>query len=267
MVVSSPTLSPKNDYSVGTIEFDSSQYFTKKMIQCFDVEELCKHRPDKDKKLVTITVTDPDSNVFAESIDRVNVSVWSDSDKKGIHVIAYETHVNSGVFEEQILITDDVSGIGRIHVSEGDTISAKYIDKTLPATYSDSPDIMVSSMIGLLGSPVERALLHNLRILDNTQNSIQSSMMGGQIHIVSDLENFSFHEQPFAYLVQIQDQYGTSVYLSWIEGMMTKKQSLQPSLSWIPQKPDTYTITIFVWESVDNPTALSVSLSMNLSVK
>jgi YVTN family beta-propeller protein len=260
--------SKKSDYSVATIEFDSAQYFTKKMIQCFDVEELCKYRPQKDQKIVTITVTDPDSNIFNESIDRVNIFVGSDSDPKGIVITAHETHVNSGVFVEKILITDDVSGIARVHVNDGDTVYAKYIDKTLPASHdSDSLEVTVSSMIGLLGGgPFERVPVQNPQILDNRGDTISSSNVGDQIHIVTELQNLSFHKQSFAYLVQIKNQDGVTVSLSWINGTMTSKQSLKPSLSWIPQEPDTYTITIFVWESITNPTALSPTHELEITV-
>jgi hypothetical protein len=267
-IVSNPMTSTKSDYSVATIEFDSLQYYTKKMIQCFDVEELCKYRPQNDKKIVTITVTDPDANLFNESIDQVDISVWSDTDPKGITITAHETHVNSGVFVEKILIVDDASGIARVQVSDGDSLLAKYIDKTIPvAQDAISLEVTVSSLIGLLGYPPERVPVYNPHVLDNRGEKISSSKAEDQIQIVATLQNMSFHEQPFAYLVQIKNHDGIAVSLSWINGTMSSKQSLQPSLSWIPHEPGTYLITIFVWESIINPTALSPSVEFEIPIE
>lgn len=267
MVALTPAL-PSNEHTAAKIEFDSAQYFTKKMFQCLDIEELCQHRPKDDRRVVTVTVTDPDANKFNESIDRVKVFVWSDTDPKGITITAHETHVNSGIFSEQFLITDDISGIGRIHVRDGDTLSAKYIDDTVPAEYdSGSFEVVATSFVGIMGVPIERAPAQNLHVVDKAGNTITSSQSGEQVQIVCSLQNRSFSKLPFSYIVQIQNQNGTSVYLSWIEGTMTPKQNLKPSLSWIPQDPGTYTIWVFVWESVQNPTALSAPISMDMEIK
>jgi len=44
-------------------------------------------------------------------------------------------------------------------------------------------------------------------------------------------------------------------------------QSFSPALSWIPTQAGTYTATAFVWESVDNPTALSPPVSTTVTVQ
>jgi len=85
--------------------------------------------------------------------------------------------------------------------------------------------------------------------------------------LVADIENQQSREQDFAYFVQIQDKNRFVVSLSWLTGTLIPIQSFTPSQSWIPQYPGTYTATLFVWESLDNPSALSPPLSLEITVK
>jgi len=54
--------------------------------------------------------------------------------------------------------------------------------------------------------------------------------------------------------------------LSWLTGSLDAGQSLNPSQSWIPTSPGTYTAQIFVWTGINNPDALSPPLSMMITV-
>lgn len=90
--------------------------------------------------------------------------------------------------------------------------------------------------------------------------------VGKQVQIAADLRNAQDFEQDFAYIVQIQDENGITVSLSWITGTLTAAQSFSPSLSWTPNEAGHYTATIFVWESIDNPSALSPTLSLKINV-
>ncbi len=88
-----------------------------------------------------------------------------------------------------------------------------------------------------------------------------------QVQIVADVSNSQDKIQPFAYLVQIQDENNVTVSLAWLTGALSPKQTLSPALSWTPERPGSYTATIFVWESIDNPNALSHPLVLPLIVK
>ena len=88
-----------------------------------------------------------------------------------------------------------------------------------------------------------------------------------QVQIVADVTNSQEKIQPFAYLVQIQDENDVTISLAWLTGSLSPKQMLSPALSWIPENPGTYTVTIFVWESIDNPDALSPPLVLQLEVR
>ena len=95
-------------------------------------------------------------------------------------------------------------------------------------------------------------------------NSLQ---VDNQVQIVADVSNSQDKIQPFAYLVQIQDENDVTISLAWLTGALSPKQTLSPALSWTPERPGAYTATIFVWESIDNPNALSHPLVLPLTVK
>lgn len=94
----------------------------------------------------------------------------------------------------------------------------------------------------------------------------KSHVVNEQIMIVADVSNSQNIQQPFAYLTQVTNDENIVVSLSWLTGSLSPNQSLSPAQSWLPTKSGLYTIEIFVWESIDNPEALSPSLSMTVNV-
>jgi hypothetical protein len=98
------------------------------------------------------------------------------------------------------------------------------------------------------------------------ENGIWHTKVGKQVQITTDVTNGQDRPQPFAYIVQIQNQDGVVYSLSWITGTLEAGQSLNPSQSWMPTVSGTYTAQIFVWESVNNPDALSPPLTMKILV-
>ena len=96
-----------------------------------------------------IQVIDPDMNMNPEKIDNFDIFVWSDSNTKGYSPTATETGASTGVFEATLFfsLTDESSG-PRLKVVEGDTVTAEYEDRTLPASYTeDSLSIIAKSEI------------------------------------------------------------------------------------------------------------------------
>jgi len=98
------------------------------------------------------------------------------------------------------------------------------------------------------------------------ENDVWETKVGKQVQITTDVTNGQDRTQPFAYIVQIQNEDGIVESLSWITGTLDAGQSLNPSQSWIPTTPGTYTAQIFVWASVNNPDALSLPLTMKIIV-
>jgi hypothetical protein len=216
-----------------------------------------------------VRIIDPDMNLNPEAVDNFNVNTWSDSDAGGISLTVTETNEATGIFEGTVFFTTTNESSGhRLRVAEGDTVTSEYEDNTLPDPYTnaDELDITATTLIGTIVPPLERAPAANLRTVDAFGNSLDAISVDQQVQISADLANGQDREQAFAYLVQIQDGNGVTVSLAWITGQLSSGQSFSPALSWIPTEAGTYTATAFVWESIDNPTALSPPVSTTISV-
>jgi hypothetical protein len=216
-----------------------------------------------------VQITDPDMSLNPDIINKFDTNVWSDSDSGGIKLTMTETSPNTGVFQGTAYFTTDfISSGNRLHVAPGDTVTAEYTDTTLPLPHppSDQVRLIASTIVGTPLPSLEQAPVSNARILDSTGKSLDKVSTNQQIQIVSDVTNQEKKEQPFAYLVQIQDSNGITVSLTWITGTMIPKQTLNLGQSWLPTTPGTYTAQVFVWESITNPNALSPPLSLQIQV-
>ncbi len=87
-----------------------------------------------------------------------------------------------------------------------------------------------------------------------------------QIQISADITNQQEKSQNFVYLVQIKNESGYVVSLGWISGQLTPNQKLSPSLSWTPDKEGEFTAEIFVWEGLQNHSALSEHTMLQINV-
>jgi len=88
-----------------------------------------------------------------------------------------------------------------------------------------------------------------------------------QIMIMADISNNQDVQQNFAYITQVKNDKDVIISLSWLTGSLSPRQSFSPAQSWIPNESGNYHIQIFVWESIDNPEALSPPLSMIVKVR
>ena len=216
-----------------------------------------------------LRVLDPDMNLNPEAVDNFDVNVASSTDASGITLTVTETNEATGIFEGTVSFTTTGGSSGhRLRVSEGDTVTADYADGTLPSPYTSNDSISITSttIIGTIIPPLERAPASNLRIVNTFGNEIDTVAVDQQVQITADLSNGQNRDQDFAYLVQIQDGDGITVSLAWISGSLSSGQSFSPSASWTPTEVGTFSVTTFVWESIDKPTALSPPLSIDVIV-
>ena len=103
-------------------------------------------------------------------------------------------------------------------------------------------------------------------VSNELQSPAKTHFVDEQIMIVSDIKNGQEIIQNFAYITQVTDENRVVVSLSWLTGQLSPKQAFSPAQSWTPSEPGTYKIEVFVWESIDNPEALSPPLSMIVNV-
>ena len=216
-----------------------------------------------------IMVTDSDMNLNPESVDSFNVNVWSDTVSGGIQLRVTETEKASGIFEGSVSFAIGSGSSGsRLAVSEGDTVTVEYVDRTVPDSRSVSDELRISAttLIGTIIPPLERAPAANLKIVNSVGTTLTSVGVDQQVQLTADLKNGQDKVQPFAYLVQIQDESGVTVSLSWLTGSLSSEQMLNPSQSWTPTMSGTYKVTAFVWQSVSDPVALSPPVSIDVTV-
>ena len=115
-------------------------------------------------------------------------------------------------------------------------------------------------------NPQNRATASQTELQNAQGEEVNQVLVDEQVLVVADVTNALDTQQPFVYIVQIQNIDGVVVSLGWLEGALSANQRLSPALSWTPQDPGTYSITVFVWESISNPSALSPILQMDIDV-
>ncbi len=215
-----------------------------------------------------VRIIDPDMNINPDAVDSLDVVAYSETFIGGIELTVTETQEASGIFEGTVEFDPESASDGhRLQVTEGDIVTAAYEDETLPKPDNgDTLEITATTLIGSIVPPLERAPASNPAIVDAFGNSLASVSVDQQVQITADLTSGQDRDQDFAYLVQIQNEDGVTVELSWIAGTLGGGATFSASQSWTPDATGSYTATIFVWESVSNPTALSPQLSITIDV-
>jgi len=102
-----------------------------------------------------VRVIDRDKNLDPKLIDTHIVKIWSDSDTDGIELIVTETNEGTGIFEGSVFFTtNDKSSGDKLRVSNGDIVTAKYVDDALPEPYTtaDELEIIATTLTGTIES-------------------------------------------------------------------------------------------------------------------
>lgn len=121
----------------------------------------------------------------------------------------------------------------------------------------------ISSFAFSYAAVIDDSVLQDAKLVSDDDNTIQ---VDNQVMIVADLSNGQDRDQKFAYIVQIHNENDIVVSLSWLTGNLSPYQTFSPAQSWTPTHTGTYTVQIFVWESVDSPTPLSRPLLLTVNV-
>ncbi len=103
-------------------------------------------------------------------------------------------------------------------------------------------------------------------VTSQVSSDSKTHLVDEQIMIMADISNGQDVPQEFAYLTQVKNDENVVISLSWLTGSLSPRQSFSPAQSWTPSESGVYHIQIFVWESIDNPEALSPPLSMTVNV-
>ena len=219
---------------------------------------------------VTVRVIDVDMNLNPEALDTVPIHLFSDSDVAGIEVDAVETSVSSGSFVATLSMSQSSPSSGnRLYALSGDEIFVKYDDHTLPKPFSKSDHLEINSSVKIDSSVLhlERFDISPPTFSDGVGNSLESFLPNTQVQIVGSVTNNSDLKQPFVYFFQVKNDNNYVEHISWVQGELLSQQELNVSQSWIPKNPGSYTIEVFVWDSIHDHTALSASASTLITVE
>ena len=105
-------------------------------------------------------------------------------------------------------------------------------------------------------------------LVDAAGSSVSKVFTDQQVLVQSAISNNQDVTQDYAYILQIKNSEDIAVSLSWVQGTINAKQSLNAAQSWVPSSPGMYKVQIFVWQSVTNPIPLAssvVELEINVS--
>ena len=110
-------------------------------------------------------------------------------------------------------------------------------------------------------------LLLSMATAHAAEISTFTSKVGQLKKITFTLTKNAGKPEGLVYIFQVKNPDETVDQLSWVMGTLQAGQEIRPQQSWIPDKPGEYTVEIFVWGSLDNPTPLGPSLMMKVIVE
>jgi hypothetical protein len=87
-------------------------------------------------------------------------------------------------------------------------------------------------------------------MVDTMGHILGSYHVDQQIGVQSTLTNYGNTEQKFCYAVQVLESNGSTDYLDYTSAQLLSSQSFSVSQVWIPKVPGTYTVQVFVWDSL-----------------
>ena len=217
-----------------------------------------------------IKLFERDMNLNPESIDTVNIKVFSDNDNAGINFEIAETTEDSGIFEGIISITKyDQSSGNRLYALPDSQITAKYTDRTLPNPYNTNDDLDVLAQETIVSSipTTEKLTMNEMKILSQNGELIERLDIGQTGMIFSKVKNAIDYSQKFTYIVQIKNEENNIMSLSWVTGEIIPSQELGMSISWMPEEPGKYSIDRFVWDSINGSIPLTDKVSTEILIQ
>ena len=219
---------------------------------------------------VIVRVVDPDMNLNPESLDHVQIQIFSDSDVAGIEIEGIETSESSGMFVGTVSLSSILPSSGnRLYSLPGDKIFAEYDDHTLPKPYSTSENLKIETFASVESSvpPIKRLQSLPITLSDSFGNPLELLSSDSQIQVVGTVTNDDQFRQKFVYFFQIKNESGYVDSISWVQGELSPGQTLDVSQSWTPKKSGTFVVETFVWDSLINLAALSPPVSTSISIQ
>lgn len=200
---------------------------------------------------ITVSITDRDINLDPNRPDQLLVRAWSNSDRDGIYVPVIETDRDSAVFVGRFRTDPDRSSPDGpiLNAVDGDSVVAEYLDETLPPPYGGNDSVRISSSAivttkSRLADPLARLLLDDLRIRDK-KTSDDTLVAGKQVQIFIRVRNPG-KQIAFDAILQVTDSGGATARPMYQPLNVEKGGYASHAFTWVPDRPDVYTITAFL---------------------
>jgi len=103
-------------------------------------------------------------------------------------------------------------------------------------------------------------------MVDTTGHALSSFITGQEIGVQSVLTNHGTTNQNYAYMVQVTDGSGGTDYFQAQSASLEGNQSFTVVQTWIPTNPGTYTVQVFVWNSLSSAVPLTNVIEKQITV-
>ncbi len=119
----------------------------------------------------------------------------------------------------------------------------------IPIYESAKPDFQFAYLANAIS-------ISSVRLVDESSQPVSKVEAGKMVLLQSVMKNNMDAKQRFISIYQIKDAGDSTVMLFWMASQIPPRESLDAAISWIPEAEGTYTLQIFIWESMLNPVPL-----------
>ncbi|MGH9879084.1 MAG: hypothetical protein ACRD5H_15760, partial [Nitrososphaerales archaeon] len=95
--------------------------------------------------------------------------------------------------------------------------------------------------------------ISQVTLVDESNQPVSNVEAGKMVFLQSIMKNNLGTKQKFVSIYQIKDSSGSPVMLFWMSSQIPALESMDTAISWIPEQGGTYTLQIFLWESLSRP--------------
>jgi len=173
-----------------------------------------------------------------------------------------ETGTSTGIFVGKVKLTADQNEKqGDLLVKGGESVRVSAgifpgLDVTAFARIYEPPSSMEPKS-GIISVSAPRIL---------TPDNTDTVKIGANATIMASITNAKLGEQPFVFIVQVIDARGFTSELSFVTGKIMPEQSMNINHMWIPSASGTYTVRVFVWDTLIQPQVLTPSKNVVIAV-
>lgn len=103
-------------------------------------------------------------------------------------------------------------------------------------------------------------------VVDKGGATIIDPAVGQELFFRVELYNQIDEPQSYAYFLQVKDEQGITLNLSWLTGTIEPGVATALFQSWIPEREGTYNPEIMIWSGLENPMPISIVYITSITV-